>query len=131
MTHYYYILDENKQVQPVDDVFVWADYQDAHKRIASTCRGKVWVSTVFMGLDHQYSSGPPLLFETMVFGGPADQYMDRYSSYDDALLGHRRACRLAFPPVPATASRNAREGRYLDRLLARRFAAGQVQTLAP
>lgn len=130
MTIYYYILDENKQVQPVADVFVWADYQNAHKRVASTRRGKVWVSTVFLGIDHQYGDGPPLVFETMVFGGPADQYQDRYSSYDDALLGHRRACRFAFPPVPATASRNLREGRYLDRIITRRFAAGQVQRLA-
>jgi hypothetical protein len=131
MTIYYYILDENKQAQPVHDVYVWADYQDAHKRVASTRRGKVWVSTVFLGIDHQFGDGPPLVFESMVFGGPKDQYMDRYSSYDDALMGHRRMCRIAFPPVAPTASRNLREGRYLDRTISRRLAAGLLQRLAP
>jgi hypothetical protein len=127
MRHYYFILDADKQVQPVDSVFAWADFQDSpHRYIAYRRRGKVFVSTIFMGLDHQYGSGPPLVFETMVFGGPADQYQDRYSSYDDALLGHRRACRLAFPEATPTSSRNQREGSYLDRIIARRVAARQA-----
>lgn len=36
------------------------------------------VSTVFLGIDHAYSGNePPILWETMVFGGPLDQEMDR------------------------------------------------------
>lgn len=26
-----------------------------------------WISTVWLGLDHSFASGPPLIFETMVF----------------------------------------------------------------
>jgi hypothetical protein len=26
-----------------------------------------WVSTVWLGLDHSFGSGPPVIFETMVF----------------------------------------------------------------
>lgn len=51
--------------------------------------GQVKVSTVFLGLDHQYGDGPPLLFETMVFGGPLDGEMIRCSSYEAAEEMHK------------------------------------------
>lgn len=46
------------------------------------------VSTVFLGLDHRFGEGPPLLFETMVFGGPLDQECERYTTWDEAIAGH-------------------------------------------
>lgn len=39
--------------------------------------GKVMVSTVFLGLDHNWGKGPPILWETMVFGGKLDQHQQR------------------------------------------------------
>ncbi len=53
----------------------------------------LWVSTVWLGLDHSFGFGPPLIFETMVFdrlndGSSADLDMDRYSTLEDAELGH-------------------------------------------
>jgi hypothetical protein len=46
---------------------------------------------VFLGIDHQLSpSGPPLLFETMVFGGEHDSYQERYSTRKQAVQGHKR-----------------------------------------
>ena len=48
------------------------------------------VSTVFLGLDHNsYCGGPPAIFETMVFGGEYDEYQERYSTWDEAELGHK------------------------------------------
>lgn len=48
------------------------------------------VSTIWLGLDHQYSDGPPLIFETMVF--PQDSWSEeeckRYSTEEQALAGH-------------------------------------------
>ena len=43
-------------------------------------------------MDHQWGAGPPVLFETMIFG-PAggENYCERYSTWDEALAGHRRA----------------------------------------
>lgn len=63
---------------------------------------QVRVSTVWLGIDHGYGFlrphgrefGPPLIFETMVFGGAHDGYSDRYSSQPDALNGHRHALKL-------------------------------------
>lgn len=113
----YYALDEHKQLVPVP-LREWANgYEDAAmRRVAWTVRGPVTVSTVFMGLNHQFGEGPPLVYETLVMGGRYDDWMDRYSTWDDAVLGHRRMCLLVWPPTPATPSRNKREGRYLDRL---------------
>jgi hypothetical protein len=50
--------------------------------------GEVRVSTVFLGLDHSFSGGPPLLFETMVFGGEHDQAQWRYTTWQEAEIGH-------------------------------------------
>ncbi len=46
------------------------------------------VSTVWLGLDHQFGDGPPLIFETMIFGGPHDQAQWRYSTKQEAKEGH-------------------------------------------
>ena len=52
----------------------------------------VWeVSTVWLGLDHSFDDhGPPLIFETMVFGegSSTDEACVRYSTLFDAKLGH-------------------------------------------
>jgi hypothetical protein len=62
--------------------------------------GNVKVSTVFLGLDHNYSlDGPPLLYETMIFGGEHDQYQERYATRDEALAGHRAALLLIGIPA--------------------------------
>lgn len=50
--------------------------------------GKVVVSTVWLGLNHQFGDGPPLIFETMVFGGAFDQEQERYSTMAEAVAGH-------------------------------------------
>ena len=52
-----------------------------------------YVSTVFLSLDHNHwNDGPPLLFETLVFGGPEDGYMLRYSTWGEAEHGHMQTC---------------------------------------
>lgn len=50
----------------------------------------VHVSTVWLGLNHQYGAGPPLIFETMIFGGQHDQWCMRYSTEAEAKEGHAR-----------------------------------------
>ncbi len=51
---------------------------------------EIRVSTVFMGLDHSFGGEPsPILYETMIFGGPFDQDMQRYSTRQEAHRGHK------------------------------------------
>ncbi len=95
-----YVLD--KQGDPVrePDVLKWGKWFESanEKRIVSQVKleNGVRVSTVFLGIDHNFCmDGPPLLWETMIFGGPHDQWEERYSSLEDALLGHLQAVELA------------------------------------
>ncbi len=91
-----WILDGHTPV-PVDDLLTWAAWFEVADRIvASTDLGDVRISTVFLGLDHRFgAAGPPLLFETMIFGGPEDQYTDRYATWAEAEVGHRKAVEIA------------------------------------
>lgn len=52
---------------PCYDMQEWNDFLEHRKHVAKTTVGEHWVSTVFLGLDHQWGDGPPLLYETMVF----------------------------------------------------------------
>ena len=57
----------------------------------------VVVSTVWLGLDHNwFPGGPPLIFETMVFGGPADEEMHRYATEEEARLGHSGVVEMTY-----------------------------------
>lgn len=77
----YYILDENAVV-PAESVQKWAQwFEKSDRRVALTEFGPYRISTVFLGFDHNFmESGPPVLWETMVFGkGPLSEKMDRCS----------------------------------------------------
>jgi hypothetical protein len=102
-----YILDEENHVVEVD-VITWGRW---FERIENRTIGYTeivsgtTVSTIFIGIDHRhYGEGPPVLFETMVFGGPLDGEIFRYSSYDDAETGHAATVRRARAAILATAS---------------------------
>ena len=52
----------------------------------------VEVSTVWLGLNHAFMpGGPPLIFETLIFGGRHDGELQRYSTESEALAGHLHA----------------------------------------
>lgn len=94
-----YILDDAGNPVPAPNLMTWsAQFRNPNRIIDVTRIGGVRVSTVFLGLDHSFGHGPPLLFETMIFGGPHDQYQDRYSTRDEAIAGHQRAVKLANEP---------------------------------
>lgn len=103
-----YRLEGRKPV-PCYGTIRWATWMEsADRRVARTDIGKKYVSTVFLGLDHNFIPGnPPLLYETMVFNegvpirsrrkyflfGPRlsctdDDYGDRYSTWEEAEAGH-------------------------------------------
>lgn len=58
------------------------------QEIPTLAARQIRISTIFLGLDHGWMEGPPVVFESMVFNGPINEAMDRYSSYDDAAMGH-------------------------------------------
>jgi hypothetical protein len=75
----------------------WGEFIRLCRVGASVIDGDCRVSTVFLrGVDHQlWPGGPPLLFETMVFGGVLDREQERYSTWDEAEEGHRHWVELA------------------------------------
>lgn len=89
-----FILDGKTPVKA--DLETWSPwFVTANRQVAKSGSDKVLVSTVFLGLDHAWDGGLPLLFETMIFGGEHDQYQDRCSTWEEAEEMHREACALA------------------------------------
>ena len=95
----WYILDENNIPVKANSIQEYVDWEEANptKRIVKqeNLTKKIRVSTVFLGLDHAWNGATPLLWETMIFGGKHDDYQERYTSYEDAVEGHKRAVKLA------------------------------------
>lgn len=94
-----YVLDDNGNPQACDNLMTWGKWigdpeNIKKKRVGKTVFGDVEVSTVFLGIDHSFGSGEPLLYETMIFGGEHDGYMDRYSTKAEAIEGHQKAVNL-------------------------------------
>ena len=101
----WYILDDDYNSVLLTDAFPesvrqWSEWNldRERSRVAEDNIEGFRVSTVFLGLDHNYcSKGPPLLFETMVFDCRDDRdslsesYCDRYSTWDQAVEGHKKA----------------------------------------
>jgi len=92
----YYILDANKNIVAATDLKKWSEwFENSPDRLLKQEYIKdgdqeYFVSTVFLGIDHSYVGGTPILFETMVFesGSMSELYMQQYTAYDDAMRGH-------------------------------------------
>jgi hypothetical protein len=85
----FYILDAEHNLIRTD-INTWVKFCDGNeRRVALDEIGEVRVSTVFLGMNHRWGEGPPLLFETMTFG-PFGEYCWRYTSWEEALAGHQR-----------------------------------------
>lgn len=95
-----YILDLNDQPVRCDDVMTWGRWferNDDKRRFGYTdINAQVYVSTVFLGMDHSFTGGgDPVLWETMIFGSEHDGYQERYTSREAAEQGHLVAVALA------------------------------------
>jgi hypothetical protein len=99
-----YILDAANRPVPCDDLNVWGQwFATADRTVARTEVAGAQVSTVFLGFDHGFgATAMPVLWETMIFGGPHDDWQERYTSHEDALAGHARAVEMAGGALPET-----------------------------
>jgi len=85
---------------PEPDLEKWARWFESSDRsvFRTSVEGTAsMISTVFLGTDHQWGDGPPMLFETMVFGGDEeiDQYCERCSTWLEAEAQHKRIVKMA------------------------------------
>lgn len=98
----HYILLPNRMIAEAS-LLEWGEwFETADRDVAKTETELHLISTVFLGLDHNFfGKGPPLLFETMIFAkgdGGSDDGLGagecwRYASWDDAEAGHKTAVR--------------------------------------
>lgn len=89
-----YIL-KGKTPVPEPDVIKWGQwFETADRTVALNTFGDTVVSTVFLGTNHNYSDlGKSILFETCVFfNKESSEIVDRYSSWDEAEVGHKKTC---------------------------------------
>ncbi len=97
----FYVPTTGGEFRPAE-LMEWAEWNERHTiepfleggRVVARDElpGQVSVSTVFLGLNHRYvGEGDPLVFETMIFGGPHDGSQWRYTTYNAALAGHDQA----------------------------------------
>lgn len=116
-----YILTDDHRVVPEPDLLTWAHwFETADRHVTEAMVGPYRVSTVFLGLDHDFrpfafvfgecpSSPSPLVFETMIFDHsrevsspyfsrtfhPSFNFQRRYRSWDEAKAGHEYAEKIA------------------------------------
>ena len=92
----HYILVNREPVEV--DLMEWARWLQENENDRSVKKTKIAgtdISTAFLGVDHNFSGeGSPILFETMILGGPYNQYCWRYSTWDEAIEGHNRVIEL-------------------------------------
>lgn len=84
----------NRDGSPTE-LMEWAKNFEGDRKV---CFTKFWwggrLSTVFLGLDHSFGDGPPLIFETMLFtrkGHELGQW--RYSAEKQAIEHHSQLVR--------------------------------------
>ena len=111
MSKPHYILDASGEPTPEPDIVRWAEWMRradgacpivptrsvARTHIADSTdshgrphRG-VGISTVFLGIDHNFFDGPPTLYQTMIFGGEHDGHQERTATRLEALAAHEEA----------------------------------------
>lgn len=66
----------------------------------------VRVSTIFLGLDHNFSPfGPPVLFKTMVFGGELNEVQFRTRTWSEARAKHAEVLEAVLAAASVTNKR--------------------------
>lgn len=98
--HMYVLIGQTPVPEP--DPMKWAFWMESADRVVFQDHiGSCFVSTVFLGLDHNHigglAGGRPILFETMIFadGGELHDYQERCSDWLEAEAQHAEAVKYA------------------------------------
>jgi hypothetical protein len=87
----YCILDEKHNLIECDLATWGMWFKNIEKRrVAYDVINDIIISTVFLGLDHNFGYGPSEWYETMIFGGESE-YQERYTTWNEAVAGHAKA----------------------------------------
>lgn len=98
------IYDPDGNEIPIEE---WGNF-DREEHQKADIVGDWLVSTVWLGLDHNFYGGPPLIYETMIFPRPRwwswrrlqgkhpfhDEYCERYATREQAYARHELIVRV-------------------------------------
>lgn len=92
----YYVLDDDGAPRPVENVLEWGKWfaENGERRVLLQTHlraqgGDMAVSSVFLGIDHGFTEGEPVLWETMVFDSPdGNRYQRRFTDPKACLAYH-------------------------------------------
>lgn len=104
MSNRTYILNSEGEPELCEDYSKWGAWFSVHKKERMLAEsddgkegpGKVKIITIFLGLDHSFGRGDPLLFETRVINGVHDGYKERFTTREAAMEGHDAAVKKVF-----------------------------------
>ena len=88
-----YILDGHEPIR-CQELATWAAWMESPHRLLQdsqfidSAHNRVRVCTTFLGADVNFGDGDPVLFETMILGGPCDRALYRYCTWEEAEEGH-------------------------------------------
>ncbi len=87
----YYILETREPVR-TEDMVKWAELFEREENwyVAKDIIGGNQIITFFLGIDDSLTDDPPILFRTMILGGPLDGETDCYYTWQEAEAGHER-----------------------------------------
>ena len=73
----------------------WLEFWKGNRVIQQDDYDRGRISTVYIGLDQSFGlGGPPLIFETMIFGGKFHGHEWRAATREEALKNHMAAYQL-------------------------------------
>lgn len=87
----FYYLTKTHQIRKTSKLETWAVIMSSpHRIIKQETVGNYYISTVFLGIDHAFNGGKPILFETMLFSKLPNHQTERYHTWNEALKGHKK-----------------------------------------
>lgn len=96
MSTYYILVGRETMPATIRQWAEWGERGDCEWAVRRDTVGEYEISTVFLGLNRNWGAGPPILFETMIFGPYRSEHDMRqwyYSTWDEAERGHAAAMR--------------------------------------
>lgn len=93
MSNYYrYYYPNGKPIRAENAPMIWVNLigDEANKAVnANYLANGISISTVWLGLNHNWEAGKPLIYETGVFREGKELELVRYSTRVQALAGHK------------------------------------------
>ena len=91
----WYKLDEDNNVVPCESIYDHMEFMTNHSRLQvgfDKING-IGISTVFLGINHSYRTGKPVVFETALFYPDKTVVTKRYHTWKEAEIRHEYYCK--------------------------------------